>query len=88
MKDFLYQDETYSIRSAAFVVYKRLGPGLLESVYQEALEKEFQLLGICYQSQCKQEIFYRGTKLKQYYIIDFLCFDKIIIEIKAVKRTK
>jgi len=85
MDQLLFRNETYRIRQALFEVYKRLGTGLLESVYQEALEKEFSFLDIPYISQYPQTVQYREEKLKASFKFDFLCYKSIIIEIKAVK---
>ena len=58
----------------------------MEAVYQEALVKEFESSKIPFESQVKLPVFYEGKKLKKYYIADFVCYDKIIIEIKAVSQ--
>lgn len=55
-------------------------------MYQEALEIEFQYLGIPYQREVKLPIFYRGRKLKTYYQADFICFNSIIVELKALQQ--
>ena len=65
-------------------VHSKLGPGFLEAVYQEALEKEFDKKGIPYRRQVKLELYYDGAKMNKYYIADFICSDKIILELKAV----
>lgn len=82
---FLYEGETYKIRKAIFEVYNNIGPGFLESVYQECLEKEFAFQDIPFKAQNELSIKYKGETLKQKYIPDFICFDRIIVEIKAVK---
>ena len=64
-------------------VHTELGPGFLEAVYQEALEKEFKKRDIPYQRQPKLSLFYDGEKLKKYYIADFICFDSIALELKV-----
>ncbi len=85
MEDSLiYRDETYNIIGAAMSVHKELGSGFLESVYQEALEVEFSKRSIPFVAQQKIQIRYKDVLLKQYYIPDFFCYDKIIVEIKAV----
>ena len=81
----LFEDETYKIRGAIFEVYKEIGAGFLEAVYQECLEKEFKLQGIPFRSQEQIQLTYKGETLKQTYNPDFICFNKIIVEIKAVK---
>jgi GxxExxY protein len=80
----IYKEESYKIVGAAFNVYNKLGHGFLEAVYQEALELEFQKQGIPYEREKELEIFYDGVKLKQTYKADFVCFGKIIVELKAV----
>jgi GxxExxY protein len=80
----VYKDESYKIVGAAFKVYNSLGHGFLESVYQEALEIEFQRQGIPYEREKELKINYDGVELKQTYKADFVCFEKIIVELKAV----
>ena len=85
MTGFLYPNESYRINGALFEVHKHLGPGLLEKVYQEALEKEFILQGIPFEREKEFTIVYKEEPLEQKYIADFVCFDKIIVELKAVE---
>ena len=80
----VYKEESYKIVGAAFKVYNGLGPGFLEAVYQEALEIEFQRQGIPYEREKELKIMYDGVELKQTYKADFVCFGKIIVELKAV----
>jgi len=67
-------------------VTNELGSGFLEAVYQEALEIEFSSCGIPFESQKKLIIHYKDPPLTKEYMADFLCFDKIVVEIKAIKR--
>lgn len=80
----LYAEESYKINGALFEVHKELGPGLLEKVYQEALEKELKLQGIPFEREKDFTITYKGEKLEQKYIADFVIYDKIILELKAM----
>jgi GxxExxY protein len=80
----LYSDLSYAINGAAFKVYNALGHGFLEAVYQEALEIEFQEKGIPYEREKELRIFYEDHQLNQTYKADFVCYDKIIVELKAV----
>ena len=80
----VYKDESYKIVGAAFNVYNGLGPGFLEAVYQEALEIELQKQGIPFEREKELKIQYDGVELKQTYKADFVCFGKIIVELKAV----
>ena len=83
--ELIYPKESYMIIGAAMRVYNTLGPGFLESVYQEALEIEFRKRGIPYERECELKINYGNIVLKQTYKADFVCYDKIIIELKAVQ---
>ena len=80
----VHKEESYRIIGAAFKVYNTLGHGFLEAVYQEALEIEFQHQGIPYEREKELKIYYGGVELKQTYKADFVCFGKIIVELKAV----
>ena len=66
-------------------VYNELGPGFLESVYQEALSRELVIKGIPFKEQWGIDVFYKGDKLKKKFFADFICYEKIIIEIKAME---
>ena len=84
-KEFLFKAETYAIRGAIFEVYNELGSGFLEGVYQECLCREFKLRNIPFISQPKLEILYKGELLGLTYQPDFICYQKIILELKSVK---
>jgi len=84
-KTFLFKEESYLIQGAIFEVYKEMGPGFLEAVYQECLEKELKSQNIPYSSQTSLEIRYKDQILMQKYKPDFICFDQIILELKAVQ---
>jgi len=77
------ETETYAILGACFEVYKELGNGFLESVYQEALAREFSAREIPYVAQPILEVNYKGSALEQYYKPDFICFDSVIVELKT-----
>ena len=79
-----HSNESYAINGAAMQVYNVLGHGFLESVYQEALAIEFTKRGIPYQREKELKIYYDGKELQQTYRADFVCYDDIIVEIKAV----
>lgn len=80
----IYKDESFSIVGAAFHVYNKLGHGFLEAVYQEALEIEFQRRSIPYEREKELKIMYDGVELNKTYKADFVCYGKIIVELKAV----
>ena len=82
----LYKDETEKILKACIDVHNELGNSFLEPVYQEALAIEFNLQGIPYKKEVKLEITYKGHKLDKEYYADFICYDSIIVELKAVAR--
>ncbi len=82
--DILYKEECYKIIGACMEVHKELGPGFLEPVYQEALSLEFYIQGIQFEKEKDIRIVYKGKTLDKWYKADFLCFDKIIVELKAI----
>ena len=81
----LFEEESFQIRGAVFEVYREMGCGFLEAVYQECLEKEFQARKIPYCTQKELHIQYKGNALSQFYKADIICYGKIILELKAVK---
>ena len=85
MTEILFKEESYRIIQACMTVHNHLGPGFLEPVYQEALGIEFSQLGIPYEQEKQLPIRYRGVQLGKRYFVDFLCFEEIIVELKAVK---
>ena len=82
--ELFYKQESYKIIGACYEVYNELGCGYLEAVYQEALEREFQLQNIPYKRESILEILYKGEPLKKKYSADFICYEKIIVELKAL----
>jgi len=82
--ELIYKEEVYKIVGAAMEVHKILGSGFLEAVYQEALEKEFILRNIPYQREKQIKIWYKGQELSKYFVADFVCYDHIIVETKAL----
>ncbi len=82
----LYKDESYAIIGACFNVYKEMGSGFLEAVYQECLEMKSSFRKIPFETQKDLQLKYRDQILKQTYKPDFLCYNKIIVEIKALSK--
>jgi GxxExxY protein len=80
----IYEDECYQIRGALYEVYTVLGTGFAEEVYHEALEKELTLREIPFESQKILRISYKDEWLSKTYKTDMVCYDKIILELKAV----
>lgn len=80
----LYKEESFKIIGACMKVHRSLGAGFLEAVYEEALMKEFLIQNIPFKRQLKLELYYDNQKLNKYYRADFVCYDSIILEIKAV----
>ena len=85
MMDVLFKDESYQIMGACFEVYKEKGCGFVEAVYQECLEIELNLRSVPFKAQPELLLFYKNRPLKQKFIPDFLLFDQIVVELKAVK---
>jgi GxxExxY protein len=83
-RELIYKVESYAIIGACFAVYKDKGCGFLEPVYHECLEIEFESQGIPFLSKSPQTLQYRGRTLVQTLSPDFICYEKIIVEIKAV----
>lgn len=86
MVDLIYKDESYAIIGACFEVYKDKGCGFVEPIYQECLAIELLHLEIPFVEQQELDLFYREQKLQHIYKPDFVCFDMIIVEIKAVTK--
>jgi GxxExxY protein len=84
MMSLVYEEETYKIIGACIEVHKNLGNGFLEAVYQEALEKEMELQNIPYEREKFIRINYKNIQLKKYYKTDFICFNKVVLELKAL----
>ena len=80
-----YEQETYNIIGAAMKVHSELGPGFTEKVYQEALAIEFSDRGIPFEREKEIHASYKGIVLEGTFVPDFICYDKIIVELKAVK---
>jgi GxxExxY protein len=80
----IYKEESYKIVGICMRVHSNLGAGFLEAVYEEALEKELNKEKIPFQKQVKLELYYDNQKMNKTYRADFICYDKIILEIKAV----
>lgn len=80
----LYEEESYAILGACFEVYKQKGCGFLEAVYQECIAIELELRGIPFAAKPQLQLEYKGRTLQQTYEPDFICFDRIILELKSV----
>jgi GxxExxY protein len=82
--DLLYKQECYNIVGACMAVHRELGHGFLEPVYQEALAIELTRSSIPFEREKELSIIYKGVELKSYYKADFICYDQIILELKAL----
>jgi GxxExxY protein len=82
--DLIYKEEAYKIIGTAMAVHRELGHGFLEAVYQEAFEIELGLQGIPFESEVALPIDYKEIRLKKQYYADFICYNKIIVETKAL----
>src|SRR5262245_51165215 len=87
LKDLTETDPgTYAIIGAAMEVHKQLGCGFLEPVYQEALAIEFTNRNISFSREARLPVHYKGQVLQTSYCADFICFDEIVVELKALAR--
>lgn len=82
--ELLFKKESYSIIGAAMEVHRILGKGFLESVYQESLGLELNIRQVPFLKEQNLELYYKGEKLNKYFTADFICFNKIIVELKSV----
>lgn len=82
----LFKEESYKIMGACFEVYKQMGCGFLEGVYQECLALEFRRQDIPHEEQPRLSLNYKGVSLELHYAPDYLCFGEVIVEIKAVSQ--
>lgn len=86
MRNILYKEESYKITGLCFEVHNNLGPGFLEIVYKDALEYELRKANIPFQREKEYKVNYKGIILPHQFYADFVLYDQIILEIKAVKR--
>jgi len=80
-----YKEESFQIRGAVYEVYREMGCGFLEAVYQECMQRELSQQMIPFEAQVDLRLEYKGNRLHQLYRPDFICFEKIIVELKAVR---
>ena len=84
MAELLFKEEVYRIVGAAIEVHRELGSGFLEPVYQEAMAIELASGSIPFDTQRTLQILYKGQPLKKEYVPDFVCYQQIIVELKAL----
>lgn len=84
--ELIFKEEAYAVFGSCFEVYNEMGCGFLEAVYQECLELELKGRNLPFRPRADLTLTYKGQVLKQIYIPDFICFEKIILEIKAVSQ--
>ena len=82
----VFENESAAINNAVYEVHKRLGVGLQESLYQEALAIELDYQCIPFEREKRYNVYYRGQRLDHYYFADFVCYNKIILEVIAVSQ--
>jgi len=86
MADLIFKEEVFTIIGAAMEVYNHLRPGFLEPIYQEAMEIELAERKIPCKAQMEIPVFYKGRPLKKFYVADLICYESIVVEIKALER--
>jgi len=85
-EDYIFKRECYEIIGCCMEVHSELGCGFLEAIYQEALELSFMDTEIPFEREVQLDVFYKGRELNKKYFADFICFDEIIVELKAVNK--
>ena len=85
MGEILFKDESYKIMGAMFEVYKEMGCGFLEQVYQECVELELKEQQVPFVAQSQVELKYKHHQLNSKFVPDLICYGKIVLELKAVK---
>ena len=85
MVELIYKDEAYKVIGACMEVHRTLGHGFLEPVYQEALGVEMDYRGLPFRREAELKIIYKAKTLGKRYFADFVCYDKLLLELKAVK---
>ena len=85
-EEFIYKTECFDIIGCCMEVHTELGSGFLEAVYQEALAYEFKNRELPFNSEVELGITYKGHRLDKKYYADFICFDEVIVEIKAINK--
>lgn len=83
--EYIYKDETYKIIGCCIEVHKGLGKGFNEIIYKDALEIEFKISSIPYEREKQYKIDYKGITLPHFYNADFVIYEKIILEVKAIE---
>lgn len=86
MTELMFKEEVYAIIGAAMEVHREKGCGFAEPVYQECMEIELADRKIGAEAQKEMAIFYKGRRLKKTYLADFVAYDKIIVELKALDK--
>lgn len=84
--ELIYPRRGYELLGACFEVYKQVGCGFTEPIYQESLEFELGLRGIPFVAQPEVTFYYKGRKTKKRFVPDFICYKRIILEIKALEK--
>ena len=85
-EDYIFKKECYEIIGCCMEVHSELGCGFLEAVCQEALELSFMDTEIPFEREVQLDVFYKGRELNKKYFADFICFDEVIVELKAVNQ--
>src|SRR5260370_37763712 len=82
--EIVHKDESYKIMGACFEVYREIGCGFTEPIYKECLELELGLQAIPFRSDCSLVLAYKGHKLEKHFELDFVCYELIVVDIKAL----
>jgi GxxExxY protein len=80
----IYENESFAIRGAIYEVYRQIGCGFLESVYQDCLAREFRLRNIPFEPQKTLRLHYKGELIEPVFVADFICYNKLVRKLKIV----
>jgi len=79
----LFEEESYKILGVCIAVHKKMGSGFQKEVYEEVIQREFVKNDIPFEKKKKLSLYYEGNPLQKYFIADFVCFDKIIFDLRS-----
>ena len=86
MAELLCKEEVYALIGAAMQVYNELGQGFFKPIYQEAIEMELAARRVPFEARKEIRVFYKGARLRSFYVADLVVFGQVVVELKALDR--